>query len=80
MENPLQFIVDHFPNVTEAINQLANEAVRETGKAALPQSVHEAGDAVVGKKPSVLKQIKANKQEVHQPPPSQERTKGGEVR
>lgn len=80
MENPLQFIVDHFPNVTEAINQLANEAVRETGKAALPQSVHEAGDSVVGKKPSVLKQIKANKQEVHQPPPSQERTKGGEVR
>ena len=80
MENPLQFIVDHFPNVTEAINQLANEAVRETGKAALPQSVHEAGDAVVGKKPSVLEQIKVNKQEVRQQPPAQERSKGGEAR
>ena len=80
MENPLQFIVDHFPNVTEAINQLANEAVRETSKAALPQSVHEAGDAVVGKKPSVLEQIKVNKQEVRQQPPAQERSKGGEAR
>ena len=80
MENPLQFIVDNFPNVTQAIHHLETEAVKETGKEVLPQPDHDAGDSVAGKKPSVLEQIKANKQEIRQQPPPQERPKGGEAR
>ena len=66
--------------ITEAIQRLESEAVKETGKEALPQPGHNAGDSVVGKKPSVLEQIKANKQEIRQQPPTQERPRGGEAR
>lgn len=78
MENPLQFIVDHWPcNDLEA--QAKEYLAGEAGKETLPQPSHEAKDTAE-RKPSVLKQIKANQREVNQRSIAPDRPKGGEAR
>lgn len=90
MDNPLKFMVDNWPcyNLeTLAMNYLANQTIEELGKETLPQTSHDVKDTVAEKKPSVLKQIKtnleqlkANRQETRQQPITTEWSKGGETR
>ena len=90
MENPLKFIVDNWPcyNLeTLAMNHLANKEIEKSGKEALPQTCHDTKDATTDKKPSVLKQIKinleqlkANRQKTCQQSIKAERPKGSEAR
>lgn len=90
MENPLKFMVDNWPcyNLeTLAMNYLENKTVEESGKEVLPRSDHNTKNADAAKKPSVLKQIKnnleqlkTNRQESRQQSITAERPKGGEAR
>lgn len=90
MENPLKFIVDNWPCYnfeTLAMNHLANKEIEKSGKGALPQTGHDTKDAATDKKPSVLKQIKtnleqlkANRQKTCQQSITAERPKGSEAR
>lgn len=90
MENPLKFMVDNWPcyNLeTLAMNHLANKAIEESGKEAPLQSGNDTKAAVAAKKPSILKQVKTNleqlktnKQETRQQSSMEERPKDSEAR
>lgn len=82
MENPLKLLVDNFPcyDVVALATKALGEMTEETDRKALPQPSKTYKNTVSAEKPSILKQIKASRQESQQQPVPKEQTKGSEAR